>query len=311
MPSLLELMGLLDQPTEMSIPQFDINSTVYRLQMQTNKYFTIPLDARANAAQGRLALEAPETEAQGDEEAEVAAQQSVVFNPTLPEHQQLIAQCTLAFTTNLTRLKAIDYKIMASVTLVVIASAFSFLPLVGYFTWLGLGSIIYQTHQRGAAYTDYKASLMLLVTVCHWSLGPGAARRTLLEDGASLTAQKEIRAMTAALFSVLTEAELRHLIANDLVTAFITECRQHDENFRAGYQAYIMFREANPDQTMALNRRNAAFHRCVYGPNKTAINFLDAFLELLPDLWKLSCHVFVKIQHKVQELTTPAQEHQA
>lgn len=292
MASVFELLGWRGQAQSTPLSPLAINTPLYQLQQQSQKYYTIPKDAAA---------------ADGDILA-VSIQQAGHFQ-LKEEHLAHLRACTTSFKEHAQALKDVDQKIVIGVVIGVLATSLSFLPFVGYFNFLGWGAASYYLNQRGSIYNEYTESLKLLVGACNWSLGEGPNNRHA--NKAQLIANPEIRDMMSALYPVLNQTQVQHLIADDIEESFTKELHQYESKYHLSANKAPTFFKENADERIALSKRAAEFSRCIYGFNKgKPSDFLDAFCSALPDLYHAIHYGFKRLQHwwthKDAQTETPA-----
>lgn len=275
------------QPTYTPVPTLGINNKLNTLQKESEQYFTI--GENAQAGEGSLAVQPVHPFNPGDES----------------PHTRFISDCTALLQQKSKALKELDNTIMGSVVVSVVASSLSFLPLVGYLSWLGWGSAMYHLSQRSLASAEYQEALKLSIACCNWSLGPKADQRT----HADLPKNPIIRNMMVTLYPVLTRTQIKHLIADDIEGAFAAELNKYESNYKSPLSSTGLFATGNPDENVALSKKGAEFNRCVYGFNKgTATDFVDAFVSFLPDLYNAACYGCGKLYRKFQEVTASADQ---
>ncbi|OEH46732.1 hypothetical protein lpari_02200 [Legionella parisiensis] len=101
------------------------------------------------------------------------------------------------------------------------------------------------------------------------------------------------------LYPVLTETQVRHLIANDIEEVFTQELHEYEKRFELGFKPESFFKK---DDTIALSKKGAEFSRCIYGFNKGGVmDFLDAIVSILPDLYRAAVHGCHQLKHWWQE----------
>ena len=278
MSSVLELLGIKKQLST-PVPPLGINSDLNTLQTESMRYFTIAKNAEA-ADGNKLAI---------------TVKDGQNFRTSKQEYINFLTQCTAQVQEKSMQLKSIDKKIAGSVIFGVTATALSFLPVIGFLGWIGWAATAYFINQRGNAYTEYYESLKLLVGACNWSLGEGTESRK--DTIPNLTKNKAIRDMMAVLYPVLTETQVRHLIADDIEKVFTQELHDYEKKFQFQL-AFFSKPDAKQDETIALSKKGAEFSRCIYGFNKGgATDFLDAIVSILPDLYKAALHGFQRLQY--------------
>ncbi|WP_412754556.1 hypothetical protein [Legionella donaldsonii] len=275
------------QPVSTPIPSLAIDNPLNQQQIASIQYFTI--GEQAQASDGVLAVHR-------------------VQSFDLNKHANFIKGCTTLLQHKSKALKELDQTIMASIVLGVVASSLSFLPLVGYLSWAGWGSAMYHLSQRSLAYAEYQEALKLTVACCNWSLGPQEER---VDTKEALQTSPIIRNMMATLYPVLTGIQIRHLVANDIEEGYIVELNQHESSYKVpSLTVFSPSREASSsrEENIALSKKSAEFNRCIYGFNKgSAMDFVDAFVSFLPDLYNLACYGCKQAQRKWQEYTaTPS-----
>lgn len=278
------------QPVSTPLPPLGVHNRLNQLQRDSEQYFTIGLNAQA---------------ANGSQLA-VTIKPDQAFDLANESHTRFIGDCTTLLQEKSKALKDLDQTVMASVVVGVVASTLSFLPLVGYLSWLGWGSATYHLSQRSLAYAEYQEALKLSVACCNWSLGPKAADRTASRT--PLESDPVIRNMMVMLYPVLTRTQIKHLIADDIEETFASELSMYENKYKLPFNSHTMF--ASPrNENIALSKKGAEFNRCVYGFNKgSAMDFVDAFVSFLPDLYNLACYGCRQAQRKWQEYTAPSVE---
>ncbi|PWY56801.1 hypothetical protein DGG96_05185 [Legionella qingyii] len=280
MSSVLTTLGLIDELPYTSMSQLGIDSDLNKLQLESQIYFTIAKGAYA-ADSNILG---------------VTIREGQQFQ--IPAHTDFLKRCTALVREKSTQLKSIDQKIIGSVVFGVTASALSFLPVIGFLGWIGWGAAAYFINQRATAYTEYHESLALLVSVCNWSLGEGENKRKC--GVRALTTNESIRDMMAVLYPVLTEKQVKHLIADDIECEFTLELQEYEKKFQIGFDPHRFF--SKTDDTIALSKKGAEFSRCIYGYNKGGVtDFLDAIVSILPDLYRAALYGCQKLQYWWQE----------
>lgn len=282
MASVFEFFGIKMQSDSTSVPLLCINTDPYKLQRESENYFVIPRSAQATN-RNELAVEIKEGQS---------------FLSTDRTHIEFLNKCIALFKDKSAQLHSVDQKILGSVAFGVVASALSFLPVVGSLGWIGWGATVYYINQRAAAYTEYYESLTLLVGACNWSLGqdPSKRRDRSIEQ---LTKNEAVRHMMATLYPVLTEAQVKHLIADDIEDIFAQELKDYDTKFQLGFNPHQFF--SKKDDIIALSKKGAEFNRCIYGFNKGGFtDLLDAIVSILPDLYKATLHGFQQLKHWCQ-----------
>ncbi len=279
MASVFESFGWKSQADYTVVPQLGINSRINQLQITSQRYFTVGENARA--ADGDILAVAVRTDQNFDLRGEA--------------HRAHLRACIELFKEKSNALKVVDQKIAFSTVLGIVATSLSFIPFVGYFGLLGWGSALYYMTQRTKAAEEYQESLNLLVATCNWCLGEGPdARKSSKED---LTSNTDIRDMMTSLYPVLTEKQVRHLIADDIEDTFAQELRSYESKYRLTANTNGLF-AANSDESIARSKRSAEFNRCIYGYNKgNPSDYLDAFLSVFPDIYNSIHHGFKTIQH--------------
>lgn len=283
MPSVFERLGIKALSAYTLVPQLGINNELYALQRESEKYFIIPKSAQAT---------------NGDVLA-VKIKDDQHFLSINSAHTDFLNKCTLLFKDKSEKLHSIDQKILGSVALGVVATALSFLPVVGFLGWIGWGATIYYINQRATAYAEYHESLALLVGACNWSLGESRDKR---KDRSveQLTTHESILNMMAELYPVLTEMQVQHLIADDIEELFAKKSRESDEKYQLGFNPHRLF--SKKDDIIALSKKGAEFNRCIYGFNKGAVtDFFDAIVSILPDLYNAALHGFQQLKYRWQE----------
>ena len=274
MPSAFEFFGVKATPASTPISTLVVNNRLSQLQTESKEYFSIPENAAA-ADNNVLAVEISHT-----------------FSLSDGKQTGYLNQCTACFNDKSAALVNIDMKIMTGIAVVIAASTLSFLPLAGYAFWLGLGAAAYYLQQRSQAYAEYEQSLTLLVANCNWSLGKDG-------DTAALVNNPAIRDMMTALYPVLTETQVRHLIHDDIEEGFAAELRAYEEKFTSPFgDQGVDDLHLSADERIALSKKGAEFKRCIYGFNKgNPTDFLDAFLSFVPDLYNAATNGIQKLNH--------------
>lgn len=217
MASVLESFGIKKNLSSTSIPQLGINSDLNRLQLDSQIFFTLKKDAQADDNQ--LAIE-------------IKKDQNFQISNT--HHTRFLNHSVQLFKEKSTQLKSIDTKILGSIAFGVTATALSFLPVIGFIGWIGWAAAAYFINKRATAYAEYHESLTLLVAVCNWSLGEKLENRK--DRAGNLTKNESIREMMAQLYPVLTEAQVRHLIANDIEEVFANELIDYENKYKLGFE---------------------------------------------------------------------------
>ncbi|WP_026069312.1 hypothetical protein [Legionella tunisiensis] len=278
------------QPVSTPLPTLGVNNQLNKLQKDSEQYFTIGVNAQAT--DGILAVQVVHA-----------------FDPDNESHMRFMNDCTALLQQKSKALKELDQTIMGSVLVGVVASSLSFLPLVGYLSWAGWGSAIYHLSQRSLAYTEYQEALKLSVACCNWSLGPQEGRiatKDVLQNNPG------IRNMMVTLYPVLTRIQITHFIANDIESAYVAELNKYESSYKIpNLTTFAPSRDAPPsrDENIALSKKGAEFNRCVYGFNKgSAMDFVDAFVSFLPDLYNAACYGCRQVQRKWQEYNAPSVE---
>lgn len=281
MASVFESWGLKSKDNYTSIPQLGISNSLNKLEIDSQNYFTIGENARAE---------------DGDILG-VTVRKGQTFDLNNGAHRSHLKACTQLFKDKSLALKTLDQKIAASSVLGIVATSLSFIPFVSYFGMLGWGSAVYHIAQREAIETEYKESLNLLVASCNWALGEKPENRVSLKD--KLTSDEDIREMMTALYPVLTDKQAAHLIADDIEKIFIAELHEYENKYRLKSNANNFFStNKNGDERIAQSKRGAEFSRCVYGYNKgRASDYLDAFFSVFPDICDAIHHGFKRVQH--------------
>lgn len=279
MASVFEFFGIKKQSEYTAIPRLSIKSPLSALQLKSERYFTI----------------SPVAEARDGNKLGVSVQGQQNFNLASVEHLDFLTRCVDQFNEKSIRLKAIDRNIAGSIILSIAASSLSFLPLLGSFllplSWIGWGAAIYFMNQRGSAFTEYQESLTLLVAACNWSLGEKPT------DPRAVTQNPVIRSMMTVLYPVLTETQVKHLIADQIENVFIDELKEFKGQFAQGTHVF-----SNERHNIALSKKGAEFNRCIYGFNKGSfVDFLDALASVIPDLFRV-------VQYGWQQGTSWCQE---
>lgn len=282
MPSVFEYFNLA-QDNSTPVPQLASNTTFFQLQKEASDYFSVKENAAA--ADGNVLA--------------VSIVEGQSFTLQNEKHAKFLTRCTELFKEKSDALKLLDKKIAGSVSLGVLATSLSFIPLVGYFSALGWGGSVYFVNQRGKAYSEYMESLNLLVCACNWSLGQGKDER--LNNENDLCTAPTIRKMMTELYSVLTEKQARHLIADDIEGVFAKELVDFESKFSLSFSKNTLFANKSADEYIALSKKGAGFTRCVYGFNKgRPIDFLDAFISIIPDLYRAIVDGFKQLIHKLK-----------
>ncbi|KTD70902.1 hypothetical protein [Legionella tucsonensis] len=290
MASVLETFGIKRQPSYTPIPQLGINSELNTLQLESQEYFAIDKEARA-ADDNILAITVRQN-----------------FLTTNSNHIEFLNKCTALVKEKSMQLKSIDQKITGSVVFGATATALSFLPVIGYIGWIGWAAAAYFINKRATAYAEYHEALTLLVGACNWSLGTGPDDRK--ERTRNLTENKSIREMMAVLYPVLTETQVKHLIADDIEDVFTQELQEYEKRFQPGFESSRFF--SKKDDTIALSKKGAEFSRCIYGFNKGGFtDYLDAIVSVLPDLYRAALHGWHRLTHWWQEKNAHSQETEA
>ncbi len=282
MPSVFESFGWKSQNAYTTVSQLGINNRINKLQIASQNYFTIGENARA---------------ADGDILA-ISIKLGQNFDLQNEAHRAHLRACVELFKDKSNALKSLDQKITLSTVLGIVATSLSFIPFVGYLSILGWGSAVYYITQRNMAEAEYREALNLLVSSCNWALGEGAEVRKSQKD--ELTNNEDIREMMTFLYPVLTEAQARHLIADDIEDTFIQELRNYESKYRltATTTSFFASNKETNDERIARSKRGAQFYRCVYGYNKgNPSDYLDAFLSVFPDIYNSIHHGFKRVQH--------------
>lgn len=265
--SLLELLGLgvFNQSKSTQLPPLAINSEIGLLSRQSESYFKILKGATTDGS--RLAVSPTK------------------FDLSDQNHTQFLENCTRLFSDQSKRLKELDQKLALGLVTGMVATSLSFIPFVGYFSILGWGSALYYFNQRAQVYKDYQESMTLLVGCCNWSLGIAGNAR----EQSGLTKNPAIRNMMSALYPVLNEAQTRHLIDDAIEDIFDDERRAYEQ----GSTIKLV------DKNIAQGKKAAQFQRCIYGFNKgSALDFIDAFLTLFPDMYRAIQDGFRTLQQR-------------
>ncbi|KTC86251.1 hypothetical protein [Legionella cincinnatiensis] len=289
MASVFEFLGIKTQSVSTSVPLLGINTDPYKLQREAENYFVIPKSAQA-ANGNALAVNIKEGQN---------------FLSTNSTHIEFLKKCIALFKDKSTQLHSVDQKILGSIAFGVVATALSFLPVVGFLGWIGWGAAVYYINQRATAYAEYHESLTLLVGACNWSLGEGPGKR---KDRSieQLTKNETVRHMMATLYPVLTEVQVGHLIADDIEDIFAQELKEYDTKFQLGFNPHQFF--SKKDDIIALSKKGAEFNRCIYGFNKGGFtDFFDAIVSILPDLYKATLHGFQQLKYWWQGRTHSAE----
>lgn len=269
MSSVFELLGIKKPQSYTPVAQLSLNNYLHKLQLESEGFFKIEPIAQAEDG-NKLAIT-------------IVAGQG--FDLKKPEHIKLLNDSLYLFKEKSNQLKALDWKIASGVLVGVLATSLSFFPLVGTLGLLGWGAALYYINQRSALYAEYHESLTLLVATCNWSLGDGPEHRKNTDE--DLTQNPAIRTMMASLYPVLTEAQVKHLIADDIEDIFVKELQEYEQKFTLGLNTNGFF--AKKDDSIALSKRGAEFERCIYGFNKgSTVDFLDALASFIPDLYRLA-----------------------
>ncbi|KTD13603.1 hypothetical protein Lgra_0895 [Legionella gratiana] len=285
MASVFEFLRIKTQSVSTSVPQLGINNELNRLQRESENYFVIPKSAQA-ANRNVLAVQVKEEQN---------------FLSTNSTHIEFLNKCIALFKDKSAQLHSIDQKILGSVAFGVVATALSFLPVIGFLGWIGWGATVYYISQRATAYADYHESLTLLVGACNWSLGQGPGKR---KDRSieQLTKNETVRTMMATLYPVLTEIQVEHLLADDIEGIFAQELKDYEAQFQLGFNPHQFF--SKKDDIIALSKKGAEFSRCIYGFNKGGFtDFFDAIVSILPDLYRATLQGFQQLKYWWQEKT--------
>ncbi|MCE0721619.1 MULTISPECIES: hypothetical protein [Legionella] len=285
--TVLGTLGIKKQPSYTPIPQLGINNELNTLQVESQRYFAIGKDARA-ADDNILAIKVEQN-----------------FLTTNSHQIEFLNKCVALVKEKSMQLKSIDQKITGSVVFGVTATALSFLPVIGYIGWIGWAAAAYFINKRATAYAEYHEALTLLVGACNWSLGLGPDKRS--DTIENLTKNNSIREMMAVLYPVLTETQVKHLIADDIEDVFTQELHEYEKRFQPGFEPSRFF--SKKDDTIALSKKGAEFNRCIYGFNKGGVtDYLDAIVSILPDLYRAALHGWHRLTHWWQEKNTHSQD---
>lgn len=269
MSSVFELFGIKKSQPFTPVSQLSINNYLHKLQLESERRFKI----------------APLAQAEDDNKLAITIVPGQGFDSKNLQHIELLNDSIHLFKDKSSQLKALDWKIASGVLVGVMATSLSFLPLVGALGLLGWGAALYYMNQRSALYTEYHESLTLLVATCNWSLGEGPEHRKNTDE--DVTSNLTIRTMMASLYPVLTETQVKHLIADDIEDIFVKELQEYEQKFTLGLNTNGFF--AKKDDSIALSKRGAEFERCIYGFNKgSTVDFLDALASFLPDVYRLA-----------------------
>lgn len=293
MASVFDLLGWNTQAHTTLIPQLGISNPLYKLQAQSQKYFVV--NENALASDGNVLA--------------VSVQKDQGFNLNNEQHLAHLRACTALFNEKSQALKSIDRNIALGVVVGIVASSLSFLPFVGYFSFVGWGAALVSIHQRATAYTEYQEALNLLAATCNWSLGEGVDVRK--SSSAGLINNPDIREMMTSLYPVLSEPQIKHLVADDIEEGFAAELRAYESKYKLSANTNTFFASTD-DERIALSKRGAEINRCVYGLNKgKATDFLDAFVSSIPDIYHAAHHSFKRLQHWWSADTKPVADENA
>lgn len=284
MLSVFEYFNFSQDASSTPLPKLAISTTLYQLQKQSEQYFQIPDNAKAK-----------------DEDV-LAVEIKAPF--ILEKHSEFLENCTKQMQKKLQALEIIDKKIAASFALGTVALTLSFIPFVGYFSTIGFGATAYFITQRTQMYAEYKEALHLLVGCCNWSLGPEKEQRQ--DSVETLVGSPAIENMMTELYPVLTEKQARHLIADDIENKFTEKLNSYEEKFKKNLSNLSLFQ----GERIALSKKAMSVKHCVYGLNKgKPLDFLDAFLSIVPDLYNAAVDGFkrmiywLKHGNQVQEIS--------
>lgn len=278
-----ELFAPLMDPTFSSqstpISQFKLNYPATEtgdrpIPLRSEDYFTIK--ANAVAKDGSTDDQLPITIAQRFQ---------------LNAHKNIITEHTEFYKAKSAALVALDKKIMSAILLALVAAHAPFIslvvPFVGLVATVAWMATLYLLGQRINAYNEYYDSLLLLVGTCNWSLGPKIRH----DDGGELAHSPEIKAMMAELYPVLSETQVKHLIADDIEKQYAEALQNYNDSFKYPFLSFLNNADNAAARAItrelegpALKKRGAEFIRCVYGLNRgLAKDTLYVFVNAIPD----------------------------
>ncbi len=297
MSSALEMLGFKSTPTSTPVKPFTIKTGVRELEIAAQNFYTPTADLEASDG-NKLAIQ---------------VENNNHFSQDIPDHIVHLNKCTALFQEKSKKLKELDIKIMTGITVGAVATTLSFIPFAWAFSLAGFGAALYFYYQRQAAFTEYTDALNLMALTCNWSLGECPDTQTLGATtlATSLVNNPNIQAMMTELYPVLTRAQVKHLIHDDIEYAFVKQMDVFERKREAPALKNIfkMFSSAelSSEAKVAMSKKSAEFTRCVYGYNKGKMSdFADAFLSILPDLFNATCYGAARAKQWVTSFSQPS-----
>ncbi len=278
-----ELFGPLMDPTfstdSTPISQFKLNypateTGARSIPLRSEDYFTIKPNAVAK-----------------DKSSDADLPITIAQRFSLVAHRNIITEHTEFYKTKSTALVALDKKIMSAILLALVAAHAPFIslvvPFVGLVATIAWVAAFYLLGQRINVYNEYHDSLLLLVGTCNWSLGSTNRQDTEV----NLARSPEIKAMMSELYPVLSETQIKHLIADDIEQQYAEALKNYNDSFKYPFLSFLNHADnaaaraiSNELEGPALKKRGAEFIRCVYGLNRgSAKDTLYVFANAIPD----------------------------
>ncbi|MEI6095958.1 MAG: hypothetical protein WCR08_10990 [Gammaproteobacteria bacterium] len=190
---------------------------------------------------------------------------------SLREHAAIVTDHTNLYKEKSDALVLNDKKMWSALLIAVIAPIIPFIPFLGLVAFVAWMATFYFLNQRATLNTEYKDARTLLIATCNWALGP-KDRRDSKED---LIASAEIKAMMDELFPVLSQTQVKHLIADDIEKQYTDALEARAQRTKIPLASFFSSNPSRAAQFVsreleetALKQSTAEVIRCIYGHNR-------------------------------------------
>ncbi len=229
------------------------NTSFYFLRSQ--EYFTIKMNAVAknnNQSDNNLPIE-------------------ILQKFSLSEHAKIVTDHTNLYKEKSDALVSNDRKMWSALLIAVIAPNIPFIPFLGLVAFVAWMATFYFLNQRAPLNTEYKDARTLLIATCNWALGPEVRQ----DSKEKLIASAEINAMMDQLFPVLSQTQVKHLIADDIENKYTEALVARAQRTKIPLASFFSSNPSRAAQFVsreleetALKQSTAEVIRCIYGHNR-------------------------------------------
>ena len=190
---------------------------------------------------------------------------------SLIKHAEIVTDHTNLYKEKSDALVLNDKKMWSALLIAVIAPSIPFVPFLGLVAFVAWMATFYFLNQRATLNTEYKDARTLLIATCNWALGP----KDRIDSKEHLTANPQIKAMMDELFPVLSQTQVKHLIADDIERQYAEALETRAERTKIPFASFFNNPQSRAAQSVsreleetALKQSTAEVIRCIYGHNR-------------------------------------------